>query len=40
MLSCLETGEEGVNLVEVTGHNAWLEEAERGENQTYLLLQV
>ena len=25
-------------MVEETGHNAWLEEVEEGENQTYLLL--
>ena len=38
--SCEETGQLGINVVETTGHNAWLEEAEQGENQTYLLLQV
>ena len=38
--SCEETGQLGINVVETTGHNAWLEEAEQGENQTYLILQV
>ena len=39
-LSCSEIGQDGLNLVEQDGHNAWIEEALQGGNQTYLLLQV
>ena len=40
MFSCSEGGQEGLNLVEQDGHNAWIEEVLEGGNQTYLLLQV
>ena len=38
--SCSEIGQNGLNLVEQNGHNAWIEDALPGGNQTYLLLQV